>query len=355
MPAATDQTNGSSSYLVVASRDDVRKLANFVFDPGRRKSIVLVSVATDTKEPRVDVQQLADRVGTDGAVVVLSNPEASWIFTGLAGSTLSVYGGGIRVITPQPDTENPHAHPMFTTYHNTDPDVTIARICHFLTNPNTTQRVSHSTATGEPSNPTSESDVDASSGISAAAYNSLESQYRSERERSSRLTSDLNEARKQIRALETTVEELRAQLTGRNLFGDPIEQLHHEIWISWLESTSEHDRSSFPIRDYSLGPVFLASVDAQESAISRERIISACVDVVSSRVWGMASRKPRPVREREKSPNALQRVDGATAYRARVQTNAPAARRILWWERPDGSPELAAVAVHDDMSALNST
>ncbi len=349
MPAATDQTNGSSSYLVVASRDDVRKLATFVFDAGRRKPIVLVSVATDTNQPRVDVQALADEVGADGAVVVLSNSNAGWIFTGLAGSNLSVYGGGIRVIFPQPDANTPHAHPMFTTYPNDDPAVTITRVCHFLDNPNLTQRVSHSTATGDSNNRSAYPDA----AISDDDYASLESQYRGERERASRLSTEVSEARKKIRALESTVTELRDQLAGRNLFNDPVEQFQHEVWISWLSSTSENDRKRFPLRAYTLGAAFLASLTAQEAAVDRNRIIVACVDVISNRVWENASRNALPVREDAQSPNALQRDGGATAYRARLQTNAPAARRILWWERADGTPELVAVAVHDDLSALN--
>jgi hypothetical protein len=42
------------------------------------------------------------------------------------------------------------------------------------------------------------------------------------------------------------------------------------------------------------------------------------------------------------------REDGATCWRANLQTNTPAARRIHYWTLATGRVELSRVVTHDD-------
>lgn len=43
------------------------------------------------------------------------------------------------------------------------------------------------------------------------------------------------------------------------------------------------------------------------------------------------------------------RADGARAFRASLQVNTPSARRLHYWQLPNGQIELSRVVLHDDV------
>jgi hypothetical protein len=110
-------------------------------------------------------------------------------------------------------------------------------------------------------------------------------------------------------------------------------------------------RTQWPLEDYTVADLFLEDIQNQNGALSRGQIITAIVDIVSSRMNDVNSRKPRPLREGggDDGRPVITRADGAVAWRANISAGTPAARRIMWWRMPSGSIELARLASHDDV------
>jgi hypothetical protein len=131
----------------------------------------------------------------------------------------------------------------------------------------------------------------------------------------------------------------------------PAEQrLRTAIRTSWLRHTTRADRERYRWREPIIGPEFLASLDLLEG-VSRERVVDVCAEVVSGRAPSRPGQQVHPLRATTGGP-APQRVraDGARAYRASLQTRSSAARRLHYWELPDGGVELAKVGYHDDFT-----
>lgn len=142
----------------------------------------------------------------------------------------------------------------------------------------------------------------------------------------------------------------KAAITAQ-LFTDPEEQLRYEITHFYLHSVPPGQRKQYPLNDFTLLPVFLDDLEEQASAVSRQQMLAAIVDVVCDRVWDVNSRKARAKREGggdETRPQVVRSSDGARAWRANVSTGTPAARRIMWWQTPGKQVELARFATHDD-------
>jgi hypothetical protein len=97
-----------------------------------------------------------------------------------------------------------------------------------------------------------------------------------------------------------------------------------------------------------LGPAFLESL-ASVQGISRERVLLVCSQVICRRASEIPGMDLHALRKSE-SPSAAQvsRQDGGRAWRCNLQTSTPAARRLHYWELPDGTVELAKIVYHDD-------
>jgi hypothetical protein len=135
------------------------------------------------------------------------------------------------------------------------------------------------------------------------------------------------------------------------LFDDPREQLEYEVRHAYLMTVPTSQRTQWPLEDYTVADLFLEDIQNQNGALSRGQIITAIVDIVSSRMNDVNSRKPRPLREGggDDGRPVITRADGAVAWRANISAGTPAARRIMWWRMPSGSIELARLASHDDV------
>ncbi len=135
------------------------------------------------------------------------------------------------------------------------------------------------------------------------------------------------------------------------LFDDPEDQLRYEVMHAYLMSVPPAQRDQWPLEKYTMLPSFLADVENQNGALSRQQIVMAIVDVISSRMNDVNSRRPRPFREGggDDGRIAIVRADGAAAWRANISHGTPAARRIMWWRTPAGGIELARIATHDDL------
>ena len=130
--------------------------------------------------------------------------------------------------------------------------------------------------------------------------------------------------------------------THSTVFADPERQFRHELELTWLHRTPEDDREQWPLRDYSVGSRFLASLDTPLAG--RQRILDVAVDVLTRRAFTMTARAVHP--HTDGGVAACRRGD--TAYRAYVRHRTPGAARLLWWECSDGTVEFAWVGHHDD-------
>lgn len=123
-----------------------------------------------------------------------------------------------------------------------------------------------------------------------------------------------------------------------------------ELEMAWEGSTSEGDRSAYPWREPVLGKEFMDSLETVEG-IARGRVLEVCAHVVSGRAPEIASLEVHALRSGMGGEEPQRtRPDGSKAFRASLQVKAAAARRLHYWQLPDGRVELARVVYHDDFS-----
>ncbi len=89
---------------------------------------------------------------------------------------------------------------------------------------------------------------------------------------------------------------------------------------------------------------------ARTSKVRRTKVLDVAVHVLLNRAHTVPGLDVHQVRESAAGGVPfMRRADGSVGWRASLQSRAPAARRLMWWSRPDGSVELARVARHDDL------
>ncbi|WP_143556811.1 hypothetical protein [Serinibacter salmoneus] len=140
-----------------------------------------------------------------------------------------------------------------------------------------------------------------------------------------------------------------AVLTGRE-FLDPVEQFRFEVHVAWAGRIPASDKARRPLRRYEIGPDFLTSLEALQG-VSRSKVLGVVVEVLTDLAKELAGRDLHRLRESAAGgAAAVTREDGAVCYRAALQRETASARRLHYWERPDGVIELSRVVKHDDMT-----
>lgn len=324
-----------SAWLIADDRG-AHELRNRLFDPERGQPLLVVSSASDSRRPRVDVDRLVEDLHGAADVAVLTTPQVSWTLSNLLGDELRAYGGAIRLFWPYAKPGDLGAeHPLFVTRADQDGPATVGKIVASL------RRRGHlAWATGAPpwESEAPEQPVD-------------QSEDDVVERRLARMEKENQQLRRDLRAAEDRVRDLVTRLRGLRVYADPEAQFRHEMVTSWLHEYTETDREQWPLRDLHLGPGFLESVDKVDG-VSREKVVSAAVDVVTRRAAQITALRVRPYLTSPGTGTQRVRHDGATAWRANLQSSTPSARRLMWWERTDGSVELATIALHDDTGVL---
>lgn len=300
----------SSSYRTVRDKSTARELAAYVRDPGRYKPLVII---TDGLVPGRKCYP------ADLAAAELGDRAEVWWVPGVVQRDLSalmdgrrVYAGAARIIWPLEDGQ---------------PD-------QFFGAPSTegaakTGVAYMAAAFGMPS---TVDDPDPELDELRCALAKAEA-------KSADLSGKLAAARKKAAAM-TTVE-----TDEPIVFADPGEQFRHEVWLTYLRIVAEPERDTWELRDFGFGPDWFGSLGSAD----RRKIVAVVVEILTRRATEIPGRQVRQHHlGRSGSSPVLVRDDGATAWRANLQTNSPSARRILWWERTDGVAELGRVVLHDD-------
>ena len=100
----------------------VEALLASIDDRARTRPILVVSVAADTGEPRVDLSHLCRTVGKHADVAVLASSRVSAKMSSLVDASRRVYGGGCRLFWPGGRSE------LFLTFTARDSPRTVNRI-----------------------------------------------------------------------------------------------------------------------------------------------------------------------------------------------------------------------------------
>ena len=134
----------------------------------------------------------------------------------------------------------------------------------------------------------------------------------------------------------------------RPQFADREQGFRYLVLTQWATRTLPSEQTERPLREYTIGPQFLVSLDRLEG-IAGDKVAGVVFELVT----GLAPHLPgREVHRLRAGPGAgdpiRNRRDGAVCWRASLQVKTPSARRIHYWVLPDGQIELARVATHDD-------
>lgn len=320
----------------------VPSLVDDVFDPTRYRPLIVISEANDTRRTRVNVESLTTRVGEDVNIAVLSAGAPSWAFSEATPDHFHAYGGGVRIYWPYATRDDDDRHPLFITPTEADSVRTVAKIIGalqdrgYLPEPEAKVFTAPWAAADEPEGHNEKVDR-------------LLSDLAAAQEKIAALSSENVDLKRAVHGLTDQAETLQQRLHHTRLFVDPDRQLRHEIEYAWLLTYPEPERDEHPLTSYTFGPDFLESVETLEG-VERDKVVSACLDVLTRRAWDVHGRKARQFRETAAGGSpARTRADGSTAWRCNIQSGTAAARRLMWWEVPDASIELAVVATHDDM------
>lgn len=123
-----------------------------------------------------------------------------------------------------------------------------------------------------------------------------------------------------------------------------------EVRASYEGRLTEQDRMDRPLREFIVREGFLASIS--KAVADRGKVVDTAMEIACDLARDVQGRALHRLRTAD-SGNAPERVrqsDGAIAMRCNVQSGAPSARRLHYWECPGGSIELVSVTIHDDFS-----
>jgi hypothetical protein len=323
--------NGSDNDRVLAvfrarNAPEARYLASVIFDSRRQRLLVVV-----VKDPRLplkvdlaplvaEVQDYADVVLLDAALTASTMEAEVPLWLRPMHDTVRVYAPGADI------SDDRSTHPGIALDHHRP----IAW--------NTTQVVRTTRSLGETQ-------------TKQAANGGRGDELHKEQVAHAATRQKLNTATTRVRDLRAANDSLTAALDDyrQSVFADPEIQFHHDLWMTWLRTTAEGDRSSWPLRAWDLSPAFIDSIAAQQ-IVDRDRVLRACVDVVTNRHAEIKSRASHRLRRSEAATSGHREraSDGAGAWSCSINVG-PAAARLRWWERKDGVVELSLVTAHDDV------
>ncbi|GAA1511099.1 hypothetical protein BJ978_001557 [Agromyces terreus] len=131
---------------------------------------------------------------------------------------------------------------------------------------------------------------------------------------------------------------------------DADDWVRHEILLAWVDRVPPSDRASHALPGgYVVRPGFAESLERLDDG-QLAKALKATVDVLVGRAGDISARRLHPLRTGDGATAAdVIRSDGARCYRASIEQNTPAARRLHYWVLPDGTIELSRVVTHDEM------
>lgn len=387
--------------------EDVPMLVEVILNPTRLHSLVLVSPAGDSGQPRLDVDALVASVAAlPSDVVVLDSMAASERLSDSISEAFHCYGGSVRVVMPRARvTDHFRRHPLLLIYPNDDPTLSLRRIVEAaertplvqLEDPEPTRApvrltvptpdmlgpapkpgprsvkptpppVTHQ-APAEPAvepphddapsetppapvpahTPFGLADVEAV--VVRALTRTLEEQLggpssETQRERSRADTAEelLAEAERRIDRLEAQLAERGPSLALPVVYDDPEAQLRWEVETRWLMSMPEQQRRAFTLYPWAIGPGLLTGL--QQPVVPRRKTIEVMLTILRGRGWEDCT--THQFLESKAGKPRLSPA-GAIMWRTYVKTESPQAPRLTWWQEPDTTICFDHVGSHDEL------
>jgi hypothetical protein len=162
----------------------------------------------------------------------------------------------------------------------------------------------------------------------------------------SKLQADNSALKKRQRTLARAAE---AAASSDELFLDPKDALRHEIYSIWASYIPAEEKERYPApRGFEIGDALPESLNKSTDAATREKALETIVDLLVWREERKRSLVKKPLRTGSGSKPQLMRADGSTAWRVRVENHTSQALRMMYWQRPDKTIELATVNIHDN-------
>ncbi|GHD03426.1 hypothetical protein [Zhihengliuella salsuginis] len=190
-------------------------------------------------------------------------------------------------------------------------------------------------------------------GPSGGKDSGLREQLREQQAEIARLREEVDRHKQQVRDIRRRAKGAKAQHpTRRGLAVDDFltveDALRHEVYVEWVSRVDAAEKPHFPLPDhYDVGPKFADSFVALQPD-TQGKALKALVDILTGRAQKIPSRQVHALRTGDGGDDPqMERADGSKCFRASVEVNAPSARRIHYWKKPDGTIELHEVVVHD--------
>lgn len=126
------------------------------------------------------------------------------------------------------------------------------------------------------------------------------------------------------------------------------DQFRAQVEAKWAATFDEAGGHEYPLLPFEIHERFLDSITS--AGADHDKVIEVVMEVACGIAGKKYGRSPHRFRENSSggSPGRVRKRDNAKAWRCNVQTNAPSARRLHYWQLNDGSIELSNVVVHDD-------
>jgi hypothetical protein len=201
-------------------------------------------------------------------------------------------------------------------------------------------------------------------GATDAVARALQDQVDAERKKADELGQRYNEVFHRVEGLKAELARVKANLVDakRRLrttssrtesetivaFAAPAEQFRHEVYVTWADTVSPGDKAAQFLRDYTIGPEFLATLAALP-ARRRTKVLRAVVDLVANREGPLRNREPHPLRQNDGALAPPQMRGDDVCWRLYVEQKASAALRLHYWKLKDGGVELSRVVGHGDV------
>ena len=142
----------------------------------------------------------------------------------------------------------------------------------------------------------------------------------------------------------------RATVEWDEMFETADERLRHDVYLAWAKNTPAADKARCPLPPvWAAGPEFAGSIYACTEPGLAAKALKTTVEVLTGAAERSTAREIHPLRENTGADSLqVRRGDGARCFRAAVERNVAAARRLHYWRLPDGTVELSRIVVHDD-------
>lgn len=312
--------------------DEARQLASLIFNPARTKPLIVMSQVARTRLPWVDPNTVQVMAGDAAAVMVLA-PNAR--LSDYLSRELTVFDGAVRLYRPGATTQDDiRDHPLILVRDADDAVNLLPKILRTL------RFMLDDLGGAKLPRPAGSADVSASLAAELEETRAELAEANAERQRESdahRETRAKLSTTKQALDLATKQRDAAQQALAAHtepVFNDPAEQLRHEIYLAWLAATVDGpDRTAWALRDYTVGPEFLDSI-AKQQLVDRERIVRACVDVISGRYMEIAGRRAHRVHigGSPHTPPVTRTEDDAQGWMCAIRGKGAGAAQITWWE-----------------------